>query len=737
MRKLFSFMILGALVAPGAATAQGWIEPLPGRGGVVKVRTAVAVAVRGRVARVDVEEWFENRGGGLGEGDYLYPLPGEAVFSNFSLYQGDVELRGETMDAAQARGIYEEIVRRKKDPALIELAGHGLVRARVFPINPGETRKITMRYTQVLGKAGDALAFRYAAGGAFGGGQGGQGGQGGREGQVGPRPARDGAPLQFTMTVDSAGQFRDPFSPTHDVTVTRHDGRITVRPTAALSGDFALFLPFAERVVGLTLVTHRPSGEAGYFMLTLSPEDVRTGGAPRDLTVVVDVSGSMSGDKIEQARAALHQLLNSLRTTDRRSADRFRLIRFSSAVHAQAAEFTVATAASLREAHAWVDDLRADGGTNIAGALAEALRLESPEGRLPLVVFMTDGLPSVGEQNPERIAAQAEQERDDARLFAFGIGYDVNTYLLDRLSAAGRGTTEYVEPEESVEAAVGALVARIQHPVLTDLALDASVRVEEVYPERLPDLFAGDELVVFGRYAGASGEGRVAIRGMRAGRAERYATVAAFPATESGNDFIPRLWAARKIGVLQQSIRLNGPNPEIVEEIRQTALRYGLLSEYTSYLVQEPTVVADRAFRPGLPAAPMAQEASGAGAVGRAKRDAARRLARNEAELAAVDEEMLKVGHMGQAQHVAGRLFVEQDGIWTDLRHADSLRVVTVTPFSPAYFALLRALPELKPIVQRFDRVQVAGRAVTIRFDAGGLTREADVAALVARFRAS
>jgi Ca-activated chloride channel family protein len=640
------------------------------------------------------------------------------------------------MDAAQARGIYEEIVRRKKDPALIELAGHGLVRARVFPINPGETRKITLRYVQVLGRAGDALAFRYAAGGRYG--HDGNGGNDGSDGRRGPRPLREGAPLQFTMTVDSAAQFRDPFSPTHDVTVTRRDGRLTVRPTAALSGDFALFLPFAERVVGLTLITHRPAGEAGYFMLTLSPEDVRAGSAPRDLTVVVDVSGSMSGDKLEQARAALHQLLNSLRTGNGGEADRFRLIRFSSAVYAQATDFTVATAASLREAHTWVDELRADGGTNIAGAMAEALRLESTSGRLPLVVFMTDGLPSVGEQNPERIAAQAEQERGNARVFAFGIGYDVNTYLLDRLSAAGRGTTEYVEPDESVESAVGALVARIQHPVLTDLALDASIHIEEVYPERLPDLFAGDELVVFGRYTGTTREGRVTVRGTRGGRPETYGTTAAFPQSENGNDFVPRLWAARKIGVLQQSIRLNGANPEIIEEIKQTALRYGLLSEYTSYLVQEPTVVVDRMRGRGqVPAVPMAQEASGAMAVGVAKRDAARREARNEAELAAVDEEMLKAGHMGQAQHVAGRLFVEKNGIWTDLRHADSLRVVTVTPFSPAYFAILRALPELTPIVQRFDRVQVAGRAVSIRFDAGGQTSETGVADLVARFRAS
>jgi len=732
MRMSLPFIMLAVMATPLAA--QGWIEPLPGRpGGIVKVRTTVTVRVTGRIALVDVEEWFENRGGGLGEGDYLYPLPGEAVFSNFSLFQGDQELRGETMDADRARAIYEAIVRRKRDPALIELAGHGLVRARVFPITPGDTRKITMRYTQVLGRAGDALGFRYAAGGRYDG----QPVRGGEGGPHGPSVAREPAPLRFTMIVDSAAQFRDPFSPTHEVDVERHGSRMTVRPTHALTGDFALFLPFAERRVGLTVLNHRPDGEDGYFMLTLSPDDVRSGGAPRDVVVVVDVSGSMSGDKLEQARAALHQLVNSLRATNRETADRFRLIQFSSAVHSFADGWTLASAASLREAHDWVDGLQANGGTNIAGALTEAFRLGSPGERLPLVVFMTDGLPSVGEQNPERIAAQAEQERGRARVFAFGIGYDVNTYLLDRLSAAGRGSTEYVEPDESIESAVGTLVAKIQHPVLTELALDASLRLSEVYPGQLPDLFAGEELVIFGRYAAGRRDAvTVTVTGRRNGRVERYDTETTFRARESGNDFIPRLWAARKIGVLQQAVRLNGPNPELIEEIRATALRYGLLSEYTAYLVQEPEMVTREGGR-DMPAAPASTAVSGAGAVAQAKSEAARRQVSSAADLTAVDETMLLRAHLGQAQHVGGRVFVEQAGVWTDLRHADSLRVVEIAAYSPAYFELLRRLPELAPVVQRFDRVLVAGTSISIRIGTGGITAVSDLADVVARFRSS
>src|SRR5213080_816372 len=207
-RLLGLVCLLTAPLAPGAA--QGWIEPirpLPAfpRGAIVKVRSAVQVTLTGRAARVMVEEWFRNSGPVLDEGNYLYPLAGEAVFSDFSLWQGDRELKGEPMDASQARAIYEDIVRQKRDPALIELAGHGLLRARVFPINPGETRKITLRYTQILDRAGAAWRFRYVGG-----------------------PSGSAASRSFRLEVDSAARFGEPYSPTHRVSVTRSGGGLAV-----------------------------------------------------------------------------------------------------------------------------------------------------------------------------------------------------------------------------------------------------------------------------------------------------------------------------------------------------------------------------------------------------------------------------------------------------------------------------------------------------------------------------
>src|SRR5687768_2299715 len=217
MRTL-SLLYLFVAVSATGLHAQGWVEPLPGRPGVVRTRAEVTVTVRNRIAHVEVEEWFANRGGQMAEGDYLYPLPGDAVFRNFSLFQGDQELRGETMDAERARAIYEEIVRRKKDPALIELVGHGLVRARVFPINPGESRKIIMRYTQVLKRSGDAYQLRYSAPGRMESPQ-------PQLRDEGTRRTPDPGPLSFRVIVEDGSSYLEPFSPTHEVRAVRQDDR--------------------------------------------------------------------------------------------------------------------------------------------------------------------------------------------------------------------------------------------------------------------------------------------------------------------------------------------------------------------------------------------------------------------------------------------------------------------------------------------------------------------------------
>jgi Ca-activated chloride channel family protein len=739
-----------AAVVPAAASGQGWIEPMPQRVGsfeVDRVRGEVRVTLEGRVAHFEVTEWFRNRGGRVAEGHYLYPLPGEAVFQGFSLFQGDAELRGEIMDADQARSIYEEIVRRRADPALIELAGHGLLRARVFPIEAGAERKVTLRFTQVLNRAGNALQLQYA-GGVRGGASGPRlvrGDPGGTD--------RPDTPVRtlFEVTAADGEAYLEPFSPTHSLQVERTRGRLTLRVEGEISGRLAVFFPLSGEAVGLSLATHRPVGEDGFFMLTLSPGRDVGPGEPRDVTVVMDVSGSMSGEKIVQAKSALRGLLGTLS-----SVDRFRLVSFSNEVRQQAEGWTEAKAGGLARAGRWVDGLVADGGTNIQGALDEAFRLESPRGRLPVVIFLTDGLPSVGEQSPERLADRAEARAGRARVFAFGVGHDVNTHLLDRLGEAGRGSTEYVQPGEDVERAMALLAAKVQHPVLTDLELDgAPVRLTEIYPVRIPDVFVGDELVLFGRYAG-EGNGPVRVRGERAGRAERFSAAGTFPRVSESNAYLPRLWASRKLGHLARQIWTEGETPALVEEIRSVALRYGLPSAYTSYLVQEPGALADGAMQgPGRPspafdqilgvgrakAHPAAPSgASGADAVRLAAEARRMRETRSmdvlEREEAKLSSE-LEMASGVPARVVAGRVFRLENGVWKDVAHPAERVPLKIKVYSDAYFMLLSSLPELKPVFSELPRVLISGGDVSLEVGDDGVDSltEARVNHIVRGFR--
>jgi Ca-activated chloride channel homolog len=716
-RALLLLLISSVCIPLHPAVAQGWIEiedrglgdpPTP----VSRVASHVTIAVDDRIARVEVEERFRNSGGMVAEGSYLYPLAGEASFTGFSLWLNDEELRGETMDAAKAREIYEGIVRRQKDPALLTLAGHGLVRARVFPIQPGETRRVALRYTQLLTHQGDAVRLRYA---------------------LGLRGADQATELR--VQVARGDLYGTPYSPTHTIDSRTTGGTLEITVSPGNAGDVELFLPRRRPVAGATLLTHASAGEDGYFMLLLAPGPAGSAGAvPRDLTLVVDVSGSMSGTKLEQAKAALQQALGTLGPSDR-----FRVIAFSGAVRRFREQPVPATPANLADAREFVDGLAAEGGTNLAGALDAAL--DTPEGaeRLAQIVLVSDGIPSVGEQAPDRIAGKAAARIGRARIFPVGVGHDVNTYLLDRLAAEGRGAVEYVAPGANVESAVGVITSKLRHPALVDLRIaESPVELIGQQPARLPDLFHGEELVVFGRYR-AQGTGRLVVTGTRNGARERVETQARFDRSEAGNGFIPRLWAARRIGELTRQIRVEGPSSVLIEEIRDLALRFGILTEYTSYLVLEPQAVASAP--PPMPRLEEAERQTGAGSFERARRSAkyaeAKTLQSADELVAGVVGGLDRTGGGQAPKRVGGRMFVLRDSVWTDIGNTDRIPVTAVAAYSPAYFELVRMLPELAPYLSAGADVVVAGRRGSIRIAHRGIEswQSGELALVVRNFR--
>jgi Ca-activated chloride channel family protein len=725
--KLFRRLELGlplvfvVLSTPGLA--QGWIVPRPCgfgimpvegrptvappirdcRQNIARIRSDVRVELADRVLRYEVEERFVNRGGLVGEADYLFPLPANAAFQDLKLSINGELVSGETMNAGQARGIYESIVRAQRDPALVEWMGHGLLRARIFPINPGEEKRIVVRFQSVASREGDALRIDYFRGGA-----------------PGTTNVRDDGGNSFTLTYRATPELGTPYSPTHQLDVHNNANRteVAVRGDAK---DVTLLVP-ARRgsTAAISALAYAPGNEDAFALITVTPPVAqREEAIPRDITLVLDVSGSMSGRKIEQARAAGRQLLATLRP-----ADRFRLIDFSSDVRTFQNDFVSATDANVRQATRYLDALDASGGTNIEGALREAMRPAVADGRLPIILFLTDGEPTIGETQPDRLATIASdanaRARESRRIFTFGLGSDVNVSLLETLALEGRGTSQFVRPDESVERMVGIVADRLVGPVLTDVRIrvEGDPRLSRMLPAQPSDLFADHDLVALARYSG-HGQARVIVEGNRRGTPVRWTSTVDFPDRERDNQFVARLWAAQRVGYLSAEKRKRGASQEIDEEIRTLGERYGIPTEFTSYLVTEPSIVANRR---GVMA-----PASVAGAMPRvaeqrfemAKAASAQRAV---ASVAVVDSMAAAPGvdmrrDAATLRRIDARTFTLRDGVWTDARFRTGMETIIIKPYSKAYFDLVSQFPELRSVFALGNRVIVVGKSVAISLD--------------------
>jgi Ca-activated chloride channel family protein len=453
---------------------------------------------------------------------------------------------------------------------------------------------------------------------------------------------------------------------------------------------------------------------AGFFLLLVAPSvDVRSDGAiPRDVLLVLDTSGSMEGEKLAQAKDALAYVLQHLN-----EEDRFNVIAFSTGLTQYARQLR--PAADAAEAAAWVQSLEAIGGTNINRALLEALADASAE-RPTVLIFLTDGLPTEGVTDIDEILANVESaSADSVRLFAFGVGDDVNTVLLDSLAQQNRGTSGYVRPQERVDEEVSAFYAKIRTPVLTDLGLDVdNVLLEDVYPYPLPDLFAGSQLIVTGRYRPLSGYGRVSritLAGNVSAERREFVYEGVFRAGDEFGDaltdpmsFIPRLWATRKIGHLLTQIRLHGENKEWVDAVIELSIRYGVVTPYTSFLVEDEDILTEagreRAAHDYM--ATPAPAVSGAPAVELAEEEAKMREAGAAFAPASVGGELPGEKATPVVQHVGPKAFVLQNGAWVDTAFDTGTGETERIPFgSSAYFDLLASQPSWGKIMALGDRV--------------------------------
>lgn len=533
--------------------------------------TAVTTTIHDQVARTKVEQVLYNPNPQQTEGTLLFPVPRGAQLDKFTMEIDGKMVEAELLKSGKARGIYEDIVRKMKDPALLEYADRDLFKLRIFPIPGHGQKRITFSYTQILKSDSGLVNYTFPL----------------NTTRFSTRPLKN---VSVKIDLESTQPLKSIYSPSHKVDIHRKgETHATIgfeTTDAKCDSDFDLFYKSDTAELGANLMTYKTGDDDGYFLMLLSPGTVTKKHTviPKDVTFVLDTSGSMQGNKIKQAKKALQFCVNSLN-----EEDRFEVVRFSTEVEPLFHELRKVSDDSRKQADDFIKDLEANGSTALDSALQESLKLRPHDSERPyLVIFLTDGLPTIGVTDERAIIEHARKGSDgNTRVFCFGVGYDVNTRLLDRIAEETRAVTQYVLPEEDIEGKVSSFFAKIKEPVLANpkLHFPEGVRVSKLYPSPLPDIFSGEQLILVGRYKHAA-HGQVVLEGTVNGATKKFRYNVDF-STDEQHDFIPRLWATRRVGYLLDEIRLHGENTESRDEVTALARKYGIVTPYTAYLIVE------------------------------------------------------------------------------------------------------------------------------------------------------
>jgi Ca-activated chloride channel family protein len=651
-----------------------WIPRLAfGPESVVLKSYTVKVEVVNQLAQFALELTFYNPSDVVQEETYIFPVPKGTVISHLTLCGDGQCHEGKLMSATEARNIYEEIVRHTKDPALLEYLGERAFQVRVFPIPSRGEQKVKISYQQVLQRAGNLIELLYPI--------------------TAQKPIEQ---LLVQIQIREDEPIASIYSPTHKISVqkvTETEANASLEATQVKSAqDFRLFYTVSEKELGVDIITYKVGTEDGYFLLLISPAQSEVAPVPKDIVFVIDVSGSMDGEKLQQAKQSLKYALGKLNPQDRVA-----IVAFSDTVTEFSSLLVSVGDLDQKAVESFVDKLEATGGTNINDALSRGLSFFAPSERLKMLVFLTDGLPSTGETDVSQIIknATAKNAQLNARIFVFGVGYDVNTILLDTLSGHNGGFSTYVEPSESIETEIAQFYEKVGTPLLTDLQTTfGDLKVYDLYPQKLPDLFKGSQIQLVGRYR-ASGKSEVTLTGRRQGADWSNKFEVELPSESTRYSFLPQMWAARKIGYLLDEIRLKGENPELVDAVKKLAEKFGIVTPYTSYFAAPPEAVAgtpcptcdrDSTMRMTLQSGPSASTAS-SGPSGVFYSQGLTALREDAKELV-----------QSLVRSVRGISFqLDQDNIWkaADYQQQPTIKIQFG---SEAYFALASA-PEFKEIL--------------------------------------
>jgi Ca-activated chloride channel family protein len=652
----------------------------------------VTVKINDPIAVTEIDQVFRNPNAMQLEGEYIFPLPEGSVVTRFSMYMNGKEVEGEILDADKARSVYESIVRRQKDPALLEYMGRRMFKARVFPIPArGETR-IGLKYSEMIHSDGGLRTYRYPL----------------NTEKFSSKPLDS---VVVGVDIKTKEALKNVYSPSHNVEVVRkgeHDAKASYEGrNITPDQDFILYYATSPDEFGLNVATFSPKRGDGFFLVMLSPKVEIGRVLPKDVVFVIDTSLSMAtapgGDMMGAAKKTLKYCVRALRPSDR-----FNVLDFSMEVRQLADTLLDANKENVEEAVEYIDAMRARGATAIDEALHKALSmLGKGSDRPSMVVFITDGRPTWGERDPKKIRENVKKlNSTKARVFAFGIGDDIDTLFLDRLARDNRGAREFVTGKEDLEIKVTRFFDKVSNPVLSDISLSIEgLRTMDVYPKPLPDIFRGDQIAVLGRFRG-KGAHAITLSGKVGANSHRYVYEANFGGNTNGGEFIPRFWASLKIGHLLEEIRVRGENKELKGEIIRLSKKYGIMNnKYVSFLVVEDQPLPTASAAPGFRALRqrLAREAEEEKAKGEAEgwgdmddrgaaggRRAGKSIDRAKKGLKGGENvSELKDSLKRLVKYVEDRTFYFDKGVWVDSLHEGKQDVTEVKFLSDEYFELV------------------------------------------------
>ena len=554
-------------------SAPYWIEKL-----------RIDSSISQQVARVQVTQQIKNVSNRTIQASFVFPLPYDGAVDRMTFLVDGKEYDAKLLDAKEARSIYENYVRQNQDPALLEFIGNGMFRTSVFPIPANASRTVTIRYSQVCRKYNGLTEWTFPL----------------RAAQFTTRPIGS---FELVVNVVEESKIKNIYSPSHSLEMKRTSAESATVKVAQKhvipTSDFRLFYDTSGKQLGVNVLSYRPDkSEPGYFMLLAAP-DIQLVEPPtrKSIVFVVDRSGSMSGEKMDQAKQALIQVLNGLNPDDL-----FNIVAYDTDVEVFQPEMQKFNDSRRKQAIGFVHSLFAGGSTNISGALTQAVSMMQDDRTPSYVVFLTDGIPTAGIKDSAAIVKSVVmQNRVDARVFSFGVGYDVNSRLLDKLSRECGGVSTFVRPNEDIEAPVAQLYNQISSPVMTNIKLsfeNNKLKVENgkvinrVYPRGDFDMFAGQQVVLVGRYRKA-GNFDVVLDGELGGdnvTLHYKARLTDYSSNET-NSFVEKIWAMRRIGEIIDDIDLNGENDELVDELVKLSTRHGIITPYTAFLADETSSI--------------------------------------------------------------------------------------------------------------------------------------------------